>query len=103
MAKYRRQPKAGDLARKPSAPFAIKPRVFAPDPFAPAMLRAAPLTEREPTIYPAGFKIKRLPEGAARNSNIWRIKGGMSGGATGATKGVTSCPDVARAFIGTRG
>lgn len=103
MAKYRRQPKAGELARKPSAPFAIRPREFAADNFAPAMLRAAPLSEREPTIIPAGIRITRCAPGAARNSNIWRIKGGMMGGNAGACKAVTSTPIVARAHIGPRG
>jgi hypothetical protein len=90
MAKYRRQPKAGDLARKPSAPFAIRPREFAADNFAPAMQRTAPASEREPTIIPVGFKINRYQAGVARGSNIWKNKGGMMGGASGACRGVCS-------------
>jgi hypothetical protein len=91
MAKYRRQPKAGDLARKPSAPFAIRPREFAADNFAPAPHRAAPLSEREPTIIPAEFKITRVAAGVrASDSYSWKLKGGMMGGATGACRGVCS-------------
>lgn len=90
MAKYRRQPKAGDLAHKTSAPFAIRPREFVADNFAPAMRPARLASEHEPTIIPAGFKIKTLPARAAYSADTWRIKGGMSGGATGCCRGVTS-------------
>jgi len=101
--KAKRQPKAGELASRGSPRFAKEPRATSPNNFAPAMLRAAPASEREPTVYPAGFKIIRLPAGVARGADIWKIKGGMMGGATGACKGTTACPDVARAFIGARG
>jgi hypothetical protein len=100
VAKYRRQPKAGELSGRGSPRFAERPReVFASRPMEPAKLA----TEREPTVYPAHITIKVLPEGAARYSNVWRVKGGMMGGATGCTRGVTSCPVIARAHIGRRG
>ena len=106
--KAKRQPKAGDNALKPSKPFAINPRGVPMDQFRP-IHRAAPDSEREPTVYPAQFKIKRYAVGAhvtrdaAPVITTWANKGGMMGGATGACKGITSAPDVARAFIGTRG
>lgn len=62
---------------------------------------AAPLSEREPTVYPERFKIKKYAAGPM--SNTWKLKGNMMGGSTGACKGITSAPDVARAFIGARG
>jgi len=101
MSKHKRQPKAGDLALKCSKPFAIKPREFAPNPFAAPMYRAAPDSEKIPTVYPAEIKIRRYTAGPM--TNTWKNKGNMMGGATGACKGITSAPDVARAFIGTRG
>ena len=104
MAKYRRQPKAGDLAHKPSAPFAIKPREFAADNFARPMTQARPETDRSNTDISAWrHKITFCKPGAAQNSDIWRIKGRMMGGNAGACKAVTSTPIVARAHIGPRG
>jgi len=102
MAKYRRQPKAGDLARKPSAPFAIRPREFSANNFAAPIYRA-PESENEPTVYPAEIRIIRYAAGPRKASSLsWQIKGGMSGGATGAGKGVCSCNGsgvVPQAFI----
>jgi hypothetical protein len=54
------------------------------------------------TPIPAGFKIKKLPEGKARNWNTWARKGGMMGGACGSSRGVTSGNGIGivpRAFI----
>lgn len=89
--KAKRQPKAGEIAYAKNRPTYIAP--------------ARPASEREPTILPVGFKIIRYAANAYRPaaSQSWRSKGGMMGGATGACAGTTSRPDVARAFIGTRG
>jgi hypothetical protein len=100
MAKHKRQPKAGELANKPSKPFAERPRGVPLDNFRP-IHRAAPDSEKLPTIWPERMIIRRFTAGP--QTNTWRIKGNMMGGSTGACKGITSAPDVARAFIGTRG
>lgn len=90
MAKYRRQPKAGELASRGSPRFALVPRAHAANNFAPAMLRAAPATEHEPTIYPADMRITYCPPAWARNAAPRKKSGGMMGGATGCCRGVTS-------------
>jgi len=67
---------------KASKPFAIKPREFAPNNFAPAMLRASPVSEKIPTTYPAEIRIKTLPAAWAWGSRRGN-KGGMCGGPSG--------------------
>lgn len=105
MAKYRRQPKAGDLAYKPAQRWhersetanALPSRVALGD-----ALYRRPASEREPTVYPALFAIKRLPEGSAKDIETWRKRGGMSGGKEGCCRGVTggnSIGIVPRAFM----
>jgi hypothetical protein len=87
MAKYRRQPKAGDLATRGSARFAKEPREIAA-----ATPLYIPRTEnRENTdISQWKHKVQFIDEGRAYGSNIWRKTGGMSGGKNGACQGVTS-------------
>jgi hypothetical protein len=87
MAKYRRQPKAGELASRGSARFAIEPR----DTPARACEPMRPASERENIAIPAHIKIKTYPARVAYGAETWRIKGGMTGGATGSTRGVCSC------------
>jgi hypothetical protein len=92
MAKYRRQPKAGDLAYKPAAPFKARGEAYDALPSRVALsdaLYKRPASEREPTVYPAHIVIKRLAAGTARDAETWRKRGGMSGGKTGCCAGVT--------------
>ena len=98
MAKYRRQPKAGELASRGSARFAENPRETPARPWT----AARPASERENIAIPAHIKIKTLPARVAYGADTWRIKGGMTGGATGSTRGVCSCNGsgvVPQAFI----
>lgn len=94
MAKYRRQPKPGETAYKPAAPFKARGKAYdalpALAPLGASVFHNRPASEREPTIYPAHIAIKRLPAGMARGAETWRAKGGMSGGKTGCCRGVTS-------------
>ena len=75
--KAKRAPKPGD--KRPPL-----------DNFRPAMGWQAPASEREAFVIPAHIVIKRLPARVAYGADTWRIKGGISGGATGCCRGVTS-------------
>lgn len=96
MAKRKAQPKAGNLALRPSPPFAKEPRLI----YATTPVYTKPDHGfGKSSVIPADFdlaKIKHCPAMPAGGSNIWKNKGQMSGG-------ITSRIPVARAYIGSRG
>jgi hypothetical protein len=99
MAKFKRQPKAGELALRTSARFAEQPREIA---------AATPVYTRpdhgfgrdsvlnNPEYFVSHVRIKQCPAMPATGSNVWRNKGQMSGG-------ISSRIPVARAYVGRHG